>query len=130
MGVEQLTGEQTENLRCHRRHVRRRFLRGELAHQPERPLQTLGSVDAELSQQAANHVHELRALLDQKIEHSRLELSAGVSGIEVFDGAKTAGEVRIDSQSLTGRAVRVSLPDQRLANTPCVQFIRCNRTFK
>ena len=35
--------------------------------QPKRSLQTFGNIDTELGQQAADHVHQLRTLLDQKI---------------------------------------------------------------
>ena len=67
MGVEHLVAQETQNLHCHCRYVQCGFLRGYLASQPKRPLQTFGNMDTELGQQAADHVHQLRTLLDQKI---------------------------------------------------------------
>ena len=59
--------QETQNLHCYCRYVQCGFLLGYLAGQPKCPLQTFGNIDTELGQQAADNVHQLRTLLDQKV---------------------------------------------------------------
>lgn len=65
--IEDLSTQQAENLHRHRRHIDCRLLAGDLACQSKGAQQNFGDIDAELGQQTADHVDQLRALLDQEI---------------------------------------------------------------
>lgn len=70
MGVENLAAKKIEDLGSPGWHVRHHLFWRDPTRQPERPLQTFGDVRAELGEQTPDYVHELHALLDQKIGRS------------------------------------------------------------
>ncbi len=69
MGVEDLSTETIENLLGYNGHIWFEFTDRDLTRQPKRPLQTYWDVDADLGQEAEDHVHQQGALFNQKIAY-------------------------------------------------------------